>query len=207
MITRNALDGHKECILRSHRVVARSLVGAIRTPLGQFSIRIGMNRVAKGSLGTRSDRPRRRATLPNAFAGRIAQQLSVGDPYTPAQRSHQGAAPSTNGSGRRFLDRFRRADGVATWLHPSGSARPVRRLQLERDCYRCRSTPCVESASCTLSRKRTFSSRSTGIPKDSVANLSPVTTADRLQLGEQFGARAKSKRASVLNGVAVVLDR
>lgn len=50
-------------------------------------------------------------------------------------------------------------------------------------------------------------SKATGLPKDSVANVSQVTTVDRVQLTERVGVLSKSKRASVLDGISVVLGR
>lgn len=49
--------------------------------------------------------------------------------------------------------------------------------------------------------------KATGLPKDSVANVSQVTTIDRSQLVERVGSLSRSKRAAVLDGVLVVLGR
>jgi mRNA interferase MazF len=50
-------------------------------------------------------------------------------------------------------------------------------------------------------------SKATGLPKDSVANVSQITTVDRLQLTERVGSLSKAKRASVLDGISIVLAR
>jgi mRNA interferase MazF len=50
-------------------------------------------------------------------------------------------------------------------------------------------------------------SKFTGLPKDSVANVSQITTVDRTQLVDRVGALSRGKRAAVLDGIAVVLGR
>ncbi len=50
-------------------------------------------------------------------------------------------------------------------------------------------------------------SKTTGLPKDSVANVSQITTIDRAQLSERVGALSRSKRAAVLDGISIVLAR
>lgn len=52
-----------------------------------------------------------------------------------------------------------------------------------------------------------LASKSTGLPKDSVANVSQVTTIDRRQLIERVGVLTRTKRSSVLDGISVVLGR
>lgn len=52
-----------------------------------------------------------------------------------------------------------------------------------------------------------LSAKSTGLPKDSIANVSQITTIDRVQLQERVGALSPLKRAAVLDGVAVVFGR
>jgi len=50
-------------------------------------------------------------------------------------------------------------------------------------------------------------SRSTGLPKDSVANVSQILTIDRSQLIEQAGRVSKAQLEDVLAGRDVVLGR
>lgn len=50
-------------------------------------------------------------------------------------------------------------------------------------------------------------SKATGLPKDSVANVSQVTTVDRVQLTDRVGALSRAKRTSILDGISVVLGR
>ncbi len=50
-------------------------------------------------------------------------------------------------------------------------------------------------------------SRSTGLPKDSVANVSQILTIDRSQLIEQAGRVSKAQLEDVLAGLDVVLGR
>jgi mRNA interferase MazF len=52
-----------------------------------------------------------------------------------------------------------------------------------------------------------LSARDTGLPKDSVANVSQPVTLDRLQLVEAVGAVPDSKLELVLYGLDVVLGR
>ncbi len=49
--------------------------------------------------------------------------------------------------------------------------------------------------------------RATGLPRDSVANVSQLVTLDRDALTERFGALSASNLALVLVGIDVVLDR
>jgi mRNA interferase MazF len=48
--------------------------------------------------------------------------------------------------------------------------------------------------------------RSTGLPKDSVANVSQLTSVDRAQLESRVGALSKGKLSAVLAGIEVVLS-
>lgn len=50
-------------------------------------------------------------------------------------------------------------------------------------------------------------SKATGLTKDSVANVSQVTTVDRVQLTERIGSLSRAKRDAVLDGIAIVLAR
>ena len=52
-----------------------------------------------------------------------------------------------------------------------------------------------------------LSARSTGLPKDSVANVSQILTVDREQLEERVGSLSRGKLAAVLAGIDVVLGR
>ena len=49
--------------------------------------------------------------------------------------------------------------------------------------------------------------RSTGLPKDSVANASQIITIDRELLAEEVGKLSKSQLELVLSGINVVLSR
>jgi len=50
-------------------------------------------------------------------------------------------------------------------------------------------------------------SRETGLPKDSVANVSQIVTLDRAVLNERAGALSDARLQLVLGGVDVVLGR
>lgn len=52
-----------------------------------------------------------------------------------------------------------------------------------------------------------LTAKTTGLPKDSVVNVSQITTVDRLVLTERIGALSRGKRAAVLDGIAIVLGR
>jgi mRNA interferase MazF len=47
----------------------------------------------------------------------------------------------------------------------------------------------------------------TGLPKDSVANASPIVALDRRRLTERVGRRPPRKLALVMTGIDVVLGR
>lgn len=52
-----------------------------------------------------------------------------------------------------------------------------------------------------------LTARSTGLPKDSVANVSQIVTVDRGLLRERVGRLSKAKLNAVLHGIDVVLGR
>jgi mRNA interferase MazF len=52
-----------------------------------------------------------------------------------------------------------------------------------------------------------LSARTTGLPKDSVANVSQIVTLDRTTLTERVGKLPRPKLHLVLAGIDVVLDR
>ena len=53
----------------------------------------------------------------------------------------------------------------------------------------------------------TLSSSTTGLPKDSVANVSQIVTLDRLELTQRVGKLSRAKLELVLSGIDVVLGR
>ena len=52
-----------------------------------------------------------------------------------------------------------------------------------------------------------LSARATGLPKDSVANVSQIVTLDKNLLTEQVGRLSQSKLSLVLSGIDVVLGK
>jgi mRNA interferase MazF len=52
-----------------------------------------------------------------------------------------------------------------------------------------------------------LSARATGLPKDSVANVSQVVAVDRSLLRERVGKLSKAKLNAILLGIDVVLGR
>ncbi len=52
-----------------------------------------------------------------------------------------------------------------------------------------------------------LSQRATGLPKDSVANVSQVVTLDKQTLTERAGQLSKAKLGLILSGIDVVLGR
>ena len=52
-----------------------------------------------------------------------------------------------------------------------------------------------------------LSARATGLPKDSVANVSQIVTLDKNLLAEQVGRLSQSKLSLVLSGIDVVLAK
>ena len=52
-----------------------------------------------------------------------------------------------------------------------------------------------------------LSTRHTGLPKDSVANISQIITLDKSLLTERVGKLPRGKLQLVLSGIGVVLDR
>ena len=52
-----------------------------------------------------------------------------------------------------------------------------------------------------------LTAKTTGLPKDSVANVSQIVTLDRGQLDERIGRLSRGKVAAILAGIDVVLGR
>jgi mRNA interferase MazF len=52
-----------------------------------------------------------------------------------------------------------------------------------------------------------LSARTTGLPKDSVANVSQIIALDRSLLSERVGRLAPKQLAQILHGIDVVLGR
>jgi mRNA interferase MazF len=52
-----------------------------------------------------------------------------------------------------------------------------------------------------------LTARVTGLPKDSVANVSQILTLDRTQILERVGRVPKGKLAAILAGIDIVLGR
>ena len=52
-----------------------------------------------------------------------------------------------------------------------------------------------------------FEARLTGLPKDSVANISQVVALDKSSLTERVGKLSREKSNLVLDGIDIVLDR
>ena len=52
-----------------------------------------------------------------------------------------------------------------------------------------------------------LTARTTGLDRDSVANVSQILTLDRSMLGERVGRVPESKLAQVLDGVCLVIGR
>ena len=52
-----------------------------------------------------------------------------------------------------------------------------------------------------------LTARETGLPQDSVANVSQIVTLDRSDLSERAGALATSRTNLILSGIDVVLGR
>ena len=52
-----------------------------------------------------------------------------------------------------------------------------------------------------------LSARLSGLPKDSVANVSQIVTIDKQLLGERVGKLSRSKLELVLSGIDIVLGR
>ena len=52
-----------------------------------------------------------------------------------------------------------------------------------------------------------LSAKATGLPRDSVANVSQLSSLDRATLSERVGRLSRAKIAAVLNGIDAVLGR
>lgn len=111
------------------------------------------------------------------------------------------------------------AQGEIWWAElgePAGSARGYRRPVVVVQCdafnrSRIATVVCVPLTS-TLRwgdapGNVLLSAKTTGLPKDSVANVSQVTTLDRAALTDQVGRLADAQTDLVLSGIDVLLGR
>ena len=111
------------------------------------------------------------------------------------------------------------AQGEVWWAHleePSGSEPGFRRpvVVIQGDAFnrsRIATVVCVALTSnlrwAEAPGNVVLSAHLTGLPKDSVANVSQVVTLDRAALTERVGALPARKLALVLLGVDIVLGR
>jgi mRNA interferase MazF len=99
---------------------------------------------------------------------------------------------------------------------PTGSGRGFRRpvVVVQGDALnrsRIRTVVCVPLTSnlrwTTAPGNVSLSARLTGLPKDSVANVSQVVTLDRELLTERVGKLPRAKQELILVGIDVVLGR
>lgn len=93
-----------------------------------------------------------------------------------------------------------------------GLRRPVLIVQGDiLDRSRLRTAICVPATSnlrlAAMPGNVLLSKRSTGLPKDSVANVSQILTIDRERLLERVGRLSRAQLASVLTGLDLALGR
>jgi mRNA interferase MazF len=111
------------------------------------------------------------------------------------------------------------AQGEVWWAdlaEPSGSEPGVRRpvVVVQGDAFnrsRISTVVCVALTSdlrwAEAPGSVLLSARTTGLPRDSVANVSQIVTLDREALGEHVGALPAKKLELVLLGIDIVLGR
>jgi mRNA interferase MazF len=111
------------------------------------------------------------------------------------------------------------AQGEVWWADlpaPQGSAPGFRRpvIVVQGDAFNrsaLRTTVCVPLTSNSRWAEAPgnvlLTARSTGLPRDSVANVSQVVTLDRAVLAERVGKLSRPKLDLVLAGIDVVLGR
>ena len=111
------------------------------------------------------------------------------------------------------------SQGEVWWAdlpQPSGSGPGYRRpvLVVQGDAFNRSSIGTVVSVALTSTLRWAdapgnvrLSARSTGLPRDSVANVSQVVTLDRTLLAERVGKVSRPKLDLVLSGIDIVLGR
>lgn len=112
-----------------------------------------------------------------------------------------------NRTGRSLVGRHRRAD----WSAP-GFRRPVVVVQCDAlNRSRIGTVVCVPLTSnlkwAAAPGNVLLMARITGLPNDSVANVSLIVALDKQQLTEQSGKLSSRQLESMLNGIDVVLGR
>ena len=83
----------------------------------------------------------------------------------------------------------------------------MRRTKWEPPRHNCLCSADQQSQMGTAPGNLTLSGRLTGLPKDSVANVSQIVTVDKDLLTERAGKLPRPKLELVLSGIDVVLGR
>jgi len=111
------------------------------------------------------------------------------------------------------------SQGEVWWAdlpEPTGSAAGYRRpvLVVQGDAFNRSTIATVVSIPLTSNLRWAdapgnvrLSARSTGLPRDSVANVSQIVSLDKTVLTERVGKLSRAKVALVLSGIDVVLGR
>jgi mRNA interferase MazF len=111
------------------------------------------------------------------------------------------------------------AQGEVWWAdlgEPAGSEPGFRRpvVVVQGDAFNRSSLRTVVCVALTSNLRWTkapgnvrLSARATGLPKDSVANVSQIVTLDREELSERTGRLSAANLALVLTGIDIVLGR
>ena len=103
------------------------------------------------------------------------------------------------------MGRFPEADGIRARPSETGRCRPGRFPEPEPDrdgCLRSSHKQWSNAPGNVL-----LPARSTGLAKDSVANVSQVVALDKTLLSEHVGRLSRSQLGLVLSGIDVVLGR
>jgi mRNA interferase MazF len=99
---------------------------------------------------------------------------------------------------------------------PAGSAAGYRRpvIVVQGDAFNRSSIPTVVTVPLTSNLRWAdapgnvrLTARSTGLPRDSVANVSQIVALDRMLLTERVGRLSRLKMDLVLSGIEIVLGR
>ena len=108
---------------------------------------------------------------------------------------------------RSLVGRSTGAHRIGSGVQAAGCHSAGGRLEPQPDLYRRVRAADHESALGERAGERPPSARLTGLPKDSVANVSQVLTLDRDLLTERVGKLPRAKVALLFIGIDIVLGR
>jgi len=117
------------------------------------------------------------------------------------------SAANGNFPGRNLVGGSTRSDGVRSRFQKASDRRAMRCTEWEPPRHNSLRSADQQSQWGTAPGNVTLSARLTGLPKDSVANVSQIVTVDKDLLTERAGKLPRPKLELLLSGIDVVLGK